>query len=170
MTPDLPWQALLGPTARWLIRRLPAFLLSRYYNAEDLEGHLKMRLLAESGATLNFAKGLAAPSLEIQWELFNLSPYLDIEVAALHSFLSSAPEHGGDVFAAQDAWGGYQVRRGTSRLLQLTYWLNQFQSTVVSSCLDKHIPICASVSLDVSSRVGVVRPFKNFYISNPTLK
>ncbi|MGH9468881.1 MAG: hypothetical protein ACRD1N_00900 [Terriglobia bacterium] len=136
MIPEIPWQAAAKPAAAWLLRRLPGFILRKRYNAEALEADIKLRLLAESGATLKRPRELVAPSIEFQGEAFNMSAYLDVSVTAVRSFLSSPPEKRGNVFAECDDWSGFRLPRGSSRPFVVTYWLNQFQMTLVSSCSD----------------------------------
>lgn len=168
--PNVPWQALAGPAGRWLLRCLPGFVLRQYYNAEALAEDIKLRLHGESGTKLTRPReGLVAPSLEILGELFNMSP-LDVHVTAVRSFLSYDSLQGGSVFAECDVWNSFHVRRGSSSTFGVTYRLNQFQMAILSSFIERNIPLHIHFCLYVHSRAGIARPAKSFWVASSALR
>ncbi len=169
MIPEMPWRTVAEPMGRWLLRRLPAVVFTKYYNPLDLENDIKIRLQSERPIVMRPGK-LRAPSLEIEGEVFNMSPYLDLHVTAVRSSLSADCNAGGDVFAKFDDWGGFDLPRGEPRPFMLTYWLNEFQMRVVSSCLDERVRMTVDVMLYADSRIGVARPFKQFYVTDPIVR
>ena len=167
MTPGISWRHVAEPAGRWLLKKLPAAIFARYYSPRQLGDDIKIRL---ASVVFRLPGKLKAPSLEINLEAFNMSPHLDVHVTAVRSFLSSDAEAGGDVFAELDDWAGFYLPRGRSRPCMLTYRLNAFQMEVVQECLRVSACLHVFVTLWVDSRIGVVRPFKTFEISQPILR
>jgi hypothetical protein len=169
MTPDVTWHPLAKMFGRWFLRRMPAAIFRRYYGTGRLRDDIKIRLQSAKPVTVTVAKKLVAPRLEIEGEAFNLSPYLDTSVTAVLSFLS-ADAAGGGVFGEVHDWRGFDLPRGRVRPFSLTYWLNEYQFSVVSACLKGHFPIEVFVMLWVDSKVGIARPFKTFKIADPAVR
>lgn len=169
MTPDVPWHSLAKILGRCFLRRLPASIIGRYYSTRHLRDDIKIRLRCAEPITITVAKKLVAPRLEVHGEAFNLSPYLDTNVTAVLSFLS-VDAAGWDVFAELDDWRGFDLPRGKVRPFMLTYWLNEYQFSIVSACLEGHFPIEVNVTLWVDSKIGVARPFKIFKIADPAVR
>jgi hypothetical protein len=169
MTPEVSWGMASKPLVRWVLRHLPTFIFTKYYNLRDLKDDLKIRLQSTRPVTITLPKKLVAPRLEVEGEAFNLSPYLDTNVTAVLSFLSAAAG-GGDIFAEVENWRGFDLPRGEVRPFMLTYWLNEYQCSIVSACLEGHFPIELHVVLWVNSKIGTARPFKIFKITNPAVR
>ena len=169
MTPDVTWHSVIKMFGQWFLRRMPAAILRRYYSTKDLGDHIKVRLQSTRPITVILTKELVAPRLEVEGEAFNLSPHLDATVTAVLSFLS-ARAAGGDIFAEVHDWCGFDLPRGEVRPLMLTYWLNEYQFSIVSACLEGHYPIQLHVTLWAKSRIGVARPFKAFEITDPAVR
>jgi hypothetical protein len=112
-------------------------------------------------------KGLQAPYFEIELEAFNLSPYLDVDVKGVLTHLSAYGETVAEMFAELDNWVGFDLPRSTSRPFHVTYWLNEYQTAIVSTYVMEHLTLELYVMLWAESRIGMARPFKILDIKNP---
>ncbi len=168
MIPEVSLGTAGKPLFRWALKRLPTFIFTKYYNARNLQDDIKIRL---HSARLKFAEMAGkrqVPQFQVELEAFNMSPYLDIDVQGVRSYLMGCTDEGLlDIFAQLDDWGGFDVLRGQSSPFHLTYWLNEYQTAVVSACVKLGLSMQLDVILWAESRVGVIRPFKCLKISNP---
>lgn len=161
MTTDVSWRTLAKPLGHWMLKRLPKFIFVHFYDTDDLEHDIKIRLRAARLGTVKLLRGLHAPYLEIELELFNLSPYLDARITAVRSSVSACDEEGlGHTFAHMDDWGAFELLRGVPRPLHLRYWPNEYQTAILSTYSEEHFPLKLLVVLCVDSPIGVVYPFK----------
>lgn len=161
MTPDVPWWTLAQPATSWLLRRLPTFILKKYYSPRDLEEDLRIRLRSTRLETVTFARKLPAPFFEFEIEVFNMSPHLDVHVEGVRSRLLAFAELGAaEAFAQLDDWGGFRLPRRDSRVIRLSYWLNEYQMDIATTYVKEHLSMQLYVALWAESHVGKLCPFK----------
>ena len=161
MTPQLSWGTVAKPLGRWVFKHLPTFIFTKYYNLRDLEDDIKIRLRSARLEIVEMARKLQVPYYEVQLEAFNMSGYLDVHVRAVRSFFLARTESGAaEPFACLDDLKDFDLPRGHSRPIRLTYWLNEFQMAVVSIHLKEGLSMEMYVGLVGETRIGAIRPFK----------
>jgi hypothetical protein len=170
MTPAVTWRTVAEPIGRWLLRRLPTFIFRRYYSPQELANDIKIRLRSARFRAAKLVRGLQVPHFEIELEAFNMSPYLDVNVTRVLTSLSAYGEEVLETFADLDRSWGFNLPRNTSCPFHVTYWLNEFQTAVVSTYVNEHLTLKLDMVLWAESRVGMVRPFKVLDIKNPTVR
>jgi hypothetical protein len=95
-----------------------------------------------------------------------MSAYLDVNVTGVLTDLSAYGEKALETFASLDDWVGFDLPRGTSQPFHVTYWLNEYQTAIVSTCVNEHLALQLKVMLWAESRIGMVRPSKLLDIRN----
>jgi hypothetical protein len=166
--PEITWGSFVKPGARWLLHRLPYTILRRYYSREELEADTRILLETEGHFSLRLPGTLQVPSFNFGVRVLNVSPYVDVRIQGVKSFLSATNASGqGGPFATFDKWLGQDLRRGESRYLRCDYWLNEFQLGIFTKLLHGECWIKASVFVWLQSGIGFASPSKTFSVVNP---
>lgn len=161
MSTDVSWGTVARPVGRLVLRRLPRFIFERFYSESELEGHIKVRLISAKLIATTLLNRIQVPSLVMELELFNLSPYLDVRVASVRSMLTACDEKGLErTFAHIDEWGAFDLHRGEPRPLRLTFWPNEQQAEVLSIYGKERFSLDLVVALRVESKIGTVYRLK----------
>lgn len=155
MSTEVSWVTVAKPLSHWIIGRLPRFIFERFYGERDLENHIKVRLTSARLESAGLLKGLQVPSLEIELELFNLSPYLDVRVISVRSLLWARNEEGRErTFAQIDEWEPFDLTRGEPYPLRQRLWPNEHQAAVLSICSAERSSLEIVVALRMESKIG----------------
>jgi len=163
VTGGVSWRTVAEPIGRRLLKGLPNFIFVRYYNARDLEDDIEIRLRSARLTRAKLLKGLEAPSLFIELEVFNLSPYLDVRVTAVRSLFSACDEEGLEhTFAHLDDWAAFELPRGRPCPLHLWHCPNEYQTAILSTYSEAHFSLNLFVTLRVESPIGMAHPIKLF--------
>lgn|GEM_PF-6204586 len=167
MPEPITWKEVLKPSVGWLGRHLPAILFNWFYHYErrDLEEDIRLVYRADDPATIDVPRYFRPPYFEFSIEAFNLSPYFDVRVIAVHSFLTVIKGNLQSVFADFSRWDAYELPRRASQLLKCEFWLNEFQAPILEAFVRGEADINAYVNVRTESKVGIAQPFKVFNLT-----